>query len=104
MKKKTRVRPGMAPSKDEIYFFIAGILLIDLSGLNMRKVLKAFRLSAPPPGKGSKPTILTHTMKKSRQFQALKRYDYLLKMKPIAMIFTAASAMKIIENTRSIFS
>ena len=94
----------MAPSKDVICFLIAGILLIDLKGLSMRKVLSAFKLSAPPPSKGSKPMILTHTMKKSRQFQALKRYDYLLKTKPIAMIFTAASAMKIIENTKSIFS
>lgn len=72
MKKKTRIRPGIELRSDWIYRRIVGILLIDLRGLRIRKVLKAFKLSEPPEI-GSMPMMLIITMKKSRQFQASLR-------------------------------
>ena len=71
MKKNTRIRPGIELSKDWIYSRIDGILLMERSGLKIRNVLKAFRLSAPPPG--SIPIMLMHTMKKSRQFHGSRK-------------------------------
>ena len=71
-------------------------------GLKIRNVLSALRLSWPPEI-GSMPTMLMHTMKKSRQFQGSLRYANLWKTKPKPMILTTASAIKIMEKTKSIF-
>ena len=103
MKKKTRIRPGIEPRSELIYFFIAGILLTDLKGLKIRNVLSAFRESEPPEI-GSIEMIEMHTMKKSRQFQGSRKYVSFSKTKPMAMILVTHSTMKMIENTRSIFS
>ena len=82
---------------------MAGILLIERNGLRIRNVLRAFKLSLPPLI-GSKLMMLIVTMKKSRQFQASRRYAILWKTKPMAMTLTTHSMMKMMEKTRSISS
>ena len=72
MKKKTRMRPGIELSTELICFLTSGSLLIERKGRKIRNVLNIFKLDAPP-SIGSNPTMLTHTMKKSRQFQASLR-------------------------------
>ena len=72
MKKNTRMRPGIDDRSDWICRRMVGILLTERSGLKIRNVLRALRLSLPPLI-GSKLTMLMVTMKKSRQFQASRR-------------------------------
>jgi hypothetical protein len=68
MKKNTRIKPGIDARSDPICCLIVGILLIDLRGLRIRKVLRALSPELDDPI-GRKPMTLIHTMKKSRQFQ-----------------------------------